>query len=274
MSARRVITVVFLIILFGCKEKAMDPLNVSYRRLQAVPQQKWDSLARKRIYFGHQSVGQNIIQGLEKVLQSSPTIRLDIRETANPGDFGGPVFAHSRIGQNRDPKGKIDHFRQLLENGLGQTADIVFFKLCYVDIDQATDIEGLIDHYDKTLADLKEKFPNLVIIPVTVPLTNATPGIKARIKRLLGRGPALRADNIKRNIINDHIRKKYGTAIWDLADAEATTAEGAKVSFKDSQGTFFLLNGAYTIDGGHLNVVGGQIIAIDLLLRLASLDPL
>jgi hypothetical protein len=121
---------------------------------------------------------------------------------------------------------------------------------------------------------LSGKFPNLVIIPVTVPLTNVTPGIKAKIKRILGWGPALRADNIKRNIINDHIRKKYGAAIWDLADAEATTAEGTKVSFKDSRGTFFLLNRAYTIDGGHLNVVGSQVVAIDLLLCLASLDPL
>ena len=250
----------------------MDPLNTSYQRLQAVPQQKWDALAQKKIYFGHQSVGQNIIEGLEKVLQSSPTIRLNIRETANPRDFEAPVFAHSRIGKNRDPKGKIDHFRQLMEGGIGQTADVVFFKLCYVDVDQASEIESLIDHYDKILSDLKEKFPNLVIIPVTVPLTNATPGVKAKIKRLLGRGPALKADNIKRNTINDRMRKKYGAAIWDLADAEATTSEGTKVAYQDKRGTFSLLNRLYTSDGGHLNMTGSQVVAINLLLRLASLD--
>ena len=272
MVIKRFIIVGFLMLPFGCKEKTMDPLNASYQRLQAVPQQKWDSLAQKKIYFGHQSVGQNIIEGLAKVLQSAPTVRLKIKEMADPGDFQAPVFAHSRIGQNRDPKGKIDHFRQLLESGIGQTADIAFFKLCYVDVDQAADIQGLINHYDNTLADLSGKFPNLVIIPVTVPLTNATPGIKAKIKRILGRGPALRADNIKRNIINDHMRKKYGAAIWDLADAEATTAEGTKTSFRDNKGAYFLLNPAYTSDGGHLNTTGSQVIAIDLLLRLVSLN--
>jgi hypothetical protein len=273
MSARRVIMVVFLIILFGCKEKAMDPLNASYQRLQAVPQQKWDSLAQKKVFFGHQSVGRNVIEGLEKVMQSIPTVRLKVVETADPGDFQAPVFAHSRIGQNRDPKGKIDHFRQFLESGIGQAADVAFFKLCYVDVDQSTNIDDLLAYYDQTLADLGQRYPKLVIIPVTLPLTSAAPGIKARIKRLLGRGPALKADNIKRNIVNDRIRKKYGAAIWDLADAEATTAEGAKVSFKDSRGRFFLLNSAYTSDGGHLNTVGSQVVAIDLLLRLASLDP-
>jgi len=272
MVIKRLIIVGFLLVTFGCKEKAMDPLNASYKRLQAVPQQKWDFLAQKKIYFGHQSVGQNIIEGLEKVLQSSPAIRLDIRETVNPGDLERPVFAHSRIGRNRDPKGKIDHFRTLLESGIGQAADVAFFKLCYVDVGQATDIEGLIDHYDKTLADLSGKFPNLVIIPVTVPLTNATPGIKAKIKRFLGRGPALKADNIKRNIINDHMRRKYGVVIWDLADAEATSAEGKKITFQDGGKTFFLLNRAYTSDGGHLNSAGSQIIAIDLLLYLLSFD--
>jgi hypothetical protein len=155
---------------------------------------------------------------------------------------------------------------------MGQTADIAFFKLCYVDIDQATDIESLIDYYDKTLAYLIEKFSKLVIIPVTVPLTNAPPGIKAKIKRILGRGPAIKADNTKRNIFNAHLRKKYGTAIWDLADAEATSIGGAKVAFQNSQGDIFLLNPAYTSDGGHLNSVGSQVIAVDLLIRLASLQ--
>ena len=112
----------------------------------------------------------------------------------------------------------------------------------------------------------------MVIIPVTIPLTTETPGIKARIKKLLGRGPALKADNIKRNLANAHFPAIYGKTIWDLADAEATNSRGAKTIFRESQGTFFLLNQAYTSDGGHLNALGSQIVAIDLLVRLASSD--
>ena len=273
MVIMRFLMVSLLLLSFACKKKAMDPLSVSYQRLQAVPQQKWDALARKKVFFGHQSVGLNIMDGLGRVLASTPAIGIDLRETADPADFEAPVFAHSRIGRNRDPKGKIDHFRQLLESGIGRSADVALFKLCYVDIDQTADIESIIDHYDRTVADLREEFPNLVIIPVTAPLTNATPGLKAKIKRLLGRGPAIKADNIKRNAFNDHMRKAYGTALWDLADAEATAADGTKTAFRDRRGSFFLLYPGYTIDGGHLNEVGSQVIAIDLLLRLASLDP-
>jgi len=248
----------------------MDPLRVAFGRLLAVPQQEWDALALKKIYFGHQSVGQNVIDGLKEVLRHSPMIHLDIRETSNPEDFQSTFFAHSLIGKNRDPKGKIDHFRRLLDSGIGQKADVVFFKFCYVDVIEGTDIEDLIGHYDKAFAEMKTRYPNLVIIPVTVPLTNVTPGIKAGIKRLLGRGPALKADNIQRNLVNAHIRKQYGAAIWDLADAEATSPEGAKAAFRDGQGTFFLLHKAYTSDGGHLNALGSQVVAIDLLLRLVS----
>lgn len=272
MAVKCLMIMSLLLFSVGCKGKTRDPLDASYRKLREVPHEKWNALAQKKIFFGHQSVGRNIIDGLEKVLKSFPEIRLEIKETADPRDLQRPVFAHSRIGRNREPEGKIDNFRQILESGVGQAADVAFFKLCYVDIDQSTKIEDLIDHYDKTLEELAGKYPDLVILPVTAPLTNVTPGIKAKIKRVLGMGPALKPDNIKRNLFNDHIRRKYGAAIWDLADAEASTPEGTKVFFRDNQGAHFLLNRVYTIDGGHLNEVGSQVIAIDLLLRLASLD--
>jgi hypothetical protein len=263
--------IVFVLILFGCKSKPMNPLGDPYRRLESVSQESWDALARKKIFFGHQSVGQNIVDGLEKVTQAFPSVRLRIRETANLEDFKEPVFAHAKIGQNRDPKGKMDDFQKLLDNGIGKAADIAFFKLCFVDIDRTTDINALIDHYDKILADLSARYPNLTIVPVTVPLTAPAPGVKAWIKRLLGREPDLKAGNIPRNLMNAHIRDKYGAAVWDLADAEATTAKGTKATFRDGEGTYFLLNPAYTSDGGHLNQAGSQVVAIDLLLRLVSL---
>jgi hypothetical protein len=259
--------------LVSCREeKTMDPLSLSRQRLQAIPAERWEALACKKIYFGHQSVGQNILDGLRAALGSSPRIPLEIRETSDPRDFDRPIFAHSLIGQNRDPKGKIDHFRSILEGGVGQKADVALFKFCYVDIDSATDVQGLMDHYDRTLSDLSAKYPHLVILAVTAPLTNAAPGIRARIKSFLGRGTALKADNAKRNSINDHIRKSYGAAVWDLAAVEAVSASGERIFVRDGQRTIDLLNPAYTNDGGHLNDVGSQAAAIDLLIRLANLE--
>lgn len=264
--------VIVLALTFGCQGRPTDSLDVSYQRLREIPHHGWESLAQKRIFFGHQSVGQNIISGLSRVLAISPEVRLNIRETAAAQDFEAPVFAHARIGQNVDPKGKINHFRQLLRSGIGRTADVAFFKLCFVDIDRTTKVEALIDYYDQTLAGLREEFPNLIIIPVTVPLTTAAPGLKAKIKRILGRGTTMKADNIKRQAFNDAMRCKYGRELWDLADAEATTASGTKATFHDRGRLFFMLNPDYTTDGGHLNDAGSQALAVDLLLRLASLD--
>jgi hypothetical protein len=259
--------------LFSCRgDKTMDSLNRSRQRLQAIPQERWDALARKKIFFGHQSVGGNILDGLREVLRSCPGIRLDLRETSDPRDLDRPVVAHSLIGQNRDPKGKIDHFRALIEGGIGEKADVAFFKFCYIDIDASTDTRGLMDHYDRTMADLGAKYPRLTILAVTVPLTNAPPGIKSRIKALLGRGPALKEENAKRNAINEHIRKSYPGSVWDLAAVETTTGGGDRTVVRDGGRTIELLNPAYTSDGGHLNDVGSQIAAIDLLVRLAGLE--
>ena len=109
-----------LLVSIGCRGKAPDPLDVSYRKLRDVPREKWDKLSQKKIFFGHQSVGRNILEGLEKVLKAVPEIRLEIKETSDPRDFQGPVFAHARIGQNRDPQGKIEHFRRISKAASGR----------------------------------------------------------------------------------------------------------------------------------------------------------
>ncbi|HOW84909.1 MAG TPA: hypothetical protein P5119_06095 [Candidatus Aminicenantes bacterium] len=272
MLDRRLAALLILPVLFGCKGKAVDPLQESYRALRSVPRERWDRLAGKKIFFGHHSVGRNILSGLEDVMRAEPSVRLVLRETSDPRDFGGPVFAHATVGRNGDPAGKIDEFRRLLDGGLGQAADIAFFKLCFVDVGRASDIDAILDHYDRTLAGLGARYPGLRIIPVTVPLTNQARGIKARIKRLLGRGPAVRADNARRNALNRRIRERYGAAVWDLAGAEAGAGAGPEAASDGEGESLALLNPAFTTDGGHLNAVGRQVVAIDLLLHLASLD--
>ena len=61
-----------------------------------------------KIYFGHQSVGLDIINGMNDIIKSSPHIRLSIRRTKDPADFDQPVFGEFPIGKNEDPKSKID----------------------------------------------------------------------------------------------------------------------------------------------------------------------
>jgi hypothetical protein len=267
----------FLPILFvaatSCRGDRMNDLHSFYGRLDVVPWMKWDALSTKKIFFGHQSVGQNIIDGIKAVMDSNSAIRLNIRQTSDPGDMADAIFAHAPIGLNMDPKSKVDDFRRILESGVGQIADIAMFKFCFIDITRTTDIESLFNYYNEIITNLERTYPRLRIITFTVPLTNMPTGIKPIIKRILGMMPPYKDDNKRRNIFNIKIRNRFGRSVFDIAEAEATLTEGKKTSFRDGNEAYELLNPAYTSDGGHLNMLGRQIVAIDLLLYLLSLGP-
>ena len=56
----------------------------------------------EKIYFGHQSVGFNIMAGVKDLMKGNPQIKLNIVETTNESDFKVGLFAHSRVGENED----------------------------------------------------------------------------------------------------------------------------------------------------------------------------
>jgi len=117
--ARAAAALVLPILISCAGEKTMDPLSLSLQRLRAVPQERWDALSGRRVFFGHQSVGANVLSGVRTVLADTPGVRLELVEASDPGALDRPVLAHAFIGRNGDPMGKIDHFRSLLENGIG-----------------------------------------------------------------------------------------------------------------------------------------------------------
>lgn len=250
----------------------MGGLRIAYARLDAIPRTEWDLLSTRKVFFGHKSVGQNIIDGIKAVMARNPDVHLNILETTRSEDFSSPVFAHSPIGLNKDPKSKISEFKKVLESGIGQTADIAMVKFCFVDIDRNTDIKSLLNDYGEAMASLNRDYPNLRIVTFTVPLTNQPRGIKPMIKRILGMMPPYKEDNKTRNLFNAELRRRFGDSVFDLAGLEATRPDGNKVFFKDADGTYDLMNPAYTDDGGHLNELGSQLIAIDLLIYLLSLN--
>jgi hypothetical protein len=264
------ISILIPILLSGCKEESLTYLDDHYARLERVPQEKLLSLSHKKVFFGHQSVGQNIVDGITDVMGTTPLIRLNIRETMSPGDFDKPIFAHSFIGTNLNPSSKIKAFRDILDSGVGQVADIAFLKLCYIDINRSTDLRALFKEYDETIAYLKAKFPKLKIITVTVPLMSRPIRIRSKIAKLLGRWQWDDQNNVKRNEFNEMLRSRYGESLFDLAKSESTTLLGKRAVFKKDNKTYDLLVKSYTDDGGHLNALGRQVAAIDLLLYLLS----
>lgn len=269
---RILISVLVPMLLSGCKEESLTPHDDHYARLERVPQEKLRALSLKKIFFGHKSVGQNIIEGLQDVMRTTPLVRLDILETTSPTDFDKPIFAHSIVGTNKNPSSKIKAFRDILDGGVGQVVDIAFFKFCFVDIDHTSDLGALFKEYDETIAYLTTKFPKLKIITVTVPLMSRPVGIMAKVKKLLGRLPWDEQDNIQRNEYNEMLRARYGESLFDLAKTESTTLLGKKAVFAKDNRSYDLLDRSYTDDGGHLNALGRQVAAIDLLLYLLSFE--
>ena len=48
--------------------------------IKDVPNEQWEKLAAKKIYFGHQSVGFNIINGINDLMKENSKIQLKIVE--------------------------------------------------------------------------------------------------------------------------------------------------------------------------------------------------
>ncbi len=104
--------------------------------------------ADTRVFFGHQSVGLNILDGIPTVYEGRDADPPVITETNGPLDGSG--VAHAFIGKNTDPALKMADTKKLLADGLGSWADVAFFKFCYVDITADTDVNGLFAQYRRT----------------------------------------------------------------------------------------------------------------------------
>ena len=274
MNRVKLLLPLFLMLLnIICKGEIMYAKNISFKSLEEIPESNLKRLSNYKIYFGHQSVGYNIIDGINDILQEHESMRLNIVETSNAADFKTPIFAHSRVGKNTQPISKVDAFLSFIEDGIGDEADIAFFKFCYVDFDADTDINKIFDYYRTKMSNLKELYPQTTFVHVTVPLTARQTGIKAAVKKILGRPLWGYDDNIKRNQFNDLLREEFGKEklLFDLALIEATFPDGSgNVHQKDGQ-SFQALVLEYTYDGGHLNEKGRRIVAEQLIIFLSNL---
>mgnify|MGYP000094199177 CR=1 FL=1 len=240
--------------------------------LTAVPAATWEKLAAKKMYFGHQSVGDNILVGLRELLAAHPSIKLAIQERAELTTPTRPGLIHSYVGTNELPHSKNEAFAKAITDKLRNNVDVAFFKYCYVDINPSTDPAVLFQTYRNTMTELKRQNPNVTFIHITSPLTTVQTGWKATVKKLMGRLPAGYADNAKRAEFNELMRKEYGgkEPLFDLATLEATRSDGTASSYEHGGRRYLSLAPEYSDDGGHLNAVGRKHVAENLLLFLAK----
>lgn len=226
------------------------------------------AVAGKKIFFGHQSVGFNILEGINDIVGENPAVELNIVKTADTAAFDSPVFAHNTVGLNDDPRSKLRDFENQLQKGIGNNADIAFFKFCYIDVHRGSDVKKLFSEYKDTMGRLKKDYPQTTFAHVTVPLTTPTPPLKAFVKRLMGK----QENNINRNLFNDMLLKEYEgkEPIFDLAKYESTYANGSRAVSSVGGTSYYSLVPEYTDDGGHLNRKGRKTVALEFLRFLAS----
>ena len=265
---------ILLALLIGCNGGEMSEKTTQLPTIKDIPASAWKKLSEKKIFFGHQSVGFNIIDGIKDFMDENQHIKLNIVETNKPTDFKAPLFGHSRVGKNRKPHSKIEAFAEHIERGIGNKADFAFFKFCYVDFPPKKGCNEVFKEYKKTLAQLKASYPKTTFIHVTVPLIAQQDGFfKAWVKRILGKSPRTYSDNIRRHELNMMMREEYAgkEALFDLARIESTLPDGRMIFFEKGEERMFVLNLEYTDDGAHLNEYGRRIVAEQLLIYLANL---
>ncbi len=226
---------------------------------------------RTRVFFGHQSVGENILGGVEVIYSRQGLIAPPIEEKgARPGPAGG-FISHAYIGANEQPRLKIDDFARILRSGLGARVDVALMKFCFLDISTRTDVDALFTHYRDTIAELQRDYPAISFVHVTVPLTTDS-GIKNRVKIMFGGSDRYgQGENVARHRYNELLRQHYGEdRVFDLAAIESTTPDGGRREFRYRDQPYYALHTGYASDLGHLNAEGSEIAASAFLRAVAN----
>lgn len=246
------------ILLFEREEEHVPAPNTA---ASAITEEQLRKSAGARLYFGHMSVGYNILDGVAGLYSGKGVAAPELR-SITPGDSvqapNGGVVLHSEIGVNGEPLGKLANFDEALRSGLAQQVDTAVLKFCYVDIRANTDVEALFGAYSSTMEALERDYPEVTFLYTTVPLTVPEPGLKGALKAVLGR-----TDNPARERYNALVRERYSATgrLFDIAAVEATAPDGKRSA---------ALYPGYASDGAHLNASGSGLVAAELLRLVAA----
>lgn len=234
-----------------------------------VSDSQWRALAARRIFFGHQSVGGNIIDGVRDVLADHPEIPLQIRSVPPLDANSPPGLYHANVGHNGEPGTKTSEFGKTVVAG---TPSVALLKFCYVDVEGGRNPDSLFAEYQKEIGLLRTSAPGLIIVHVTMPLTRKGGYRSSLLARLRGQ-PTTDDLNVIRNRYNSLLRQAYvgKEPIFDLARIESTRADGTRSFLMHGGDTVYTLAPENTTDGGHLSTSGRRAVAEAFLAVLATL---
>lgn len=262
----RLARLLVLLSLASCQQQP----SVSHFTMTDELQRDLAALQSARGFFGHQSVGGDIMNGVADILSASAT-PLPLVEFEIVSPLPDAFLLHMPVGRNTAPKTKCDDFRRIVDQDLAGRIDYALLKFCYIDIGEDTDVEALFAYYRSVLDDLKARHPDIVFIHVTTALRDTPGGFGVWVRETIGKPNRAKLANIRRHEFNELLRTAYaGEPIFDLAASESTYPDGRRETFSMNGKTYYSLLGAYTHDGGHLNELGRQHVAADFIRSIAT----
>jgi hypothetical protein len=251
--------------LAACSSGSHQEVKLDMTALKADLQ----AIARARILFAHQSVGRDLLAGVQELAREA-AVPLHIRRIDGVAQEPGPGLFHTEVGRNGDPDSKVEAFAGLLTGPERPAYDLALLKFCYEDVHQGAKQAGLLQRYEARMDAVQSARPDVRLLHVSVPLRADPPGWKTTLKRWLGRETWEDADNARRNDYNDELRLRFGGGrLFDLAMIESTLPDGTRSGFTLGGKTVYTLAQAYTRDGGHLNELGRRQAAAAFVHALA-----
>ena len=231
-----------------------------------------ERLRSSTVFFGHQSVGMNLLEGLQLIARRSGK-EFRVAEVSPGAPIAPGTLAHAWVGQNHDPAGKIEAFARAVDALPDPGVDVALLKLCYVDFAPDTDAAALLARYRSSIAELQRRHPRTTFVHVTAPVSRVQGGAKALLKQALGKVPYGLVENVRREEYNQLLRQAYEgkEPVFDLARVESTAPDGRVETVEWKGKRVPSLVPAYTDDGGHLNEEGKLRAASALLSLLAAL---
>jgi hypothetical protein len=229
-------------------------------QVAALPQATMEAIGQQKWLFTHASVGGNMIEGMETLHSATPGRYQLVTATAGTGSSVSSPPASTVAGTIYDaPRGnpgwvaKFTMFNNTVRT-LGwhdPKIGIAMDKLCYIDQDANP------TNYVAMLAALEQDFPATVFVYTTMPLESSA-----------------NSANILRAGYNNYVRAHCQTnsrVLFDIADVESHDPAGNAITFTNAGTVYQRLYSGYTSDGGHLNTLGEQRVALGWYATAAAL---
>jgi len=265
---------VMLLILFtGCRKESIetDRFYKMYGSGTGDAGEFIRQLADQKVYFGHQSVGYNILDGVQQWEdETGEDLSMVLsRDFASVKDI---PLVHFKIGTNGDPRGKVDDFVALVDQIPEEEQATVFFKFCFADFNENTEVDDLFDYFREKMLYLKDNHPNINFLVSTVPAMAVQKGWRGLAKRILGRAPYGYLQNMKLFEFNQRILTEFNGVlpVFDLAGIEASRPDGSRETFRYRGSEHACMPSYYASDFGHLNDFGARMVSYNLLAFLAG----